>query len=217
MQIQTAIFTTAALLLGCSGDPGPAGAGDGSGSGVFRRAVVDGVGELVCQVTVEQGMTCVDEATGDAYQCKSLPVIGGKEGVETLHCVKQAEPWTPPCDDFRQMGDGKSGLACWDPPANYCAVTNTMWMAWYCKPDGAKCCYVNALCFRCGWINMLDCRDEGADFDLDRSVCEAIRAKQPPAVAACMVDMPGPDCVLPDWGQDQGPECAIDTNLLICP
>ncbi len=213
MSIRIAIFTAAALLLGCFGDPAAAIDGDAPGTRLFQRAMVDGVGDLVCEPVVNEDSRCVDEATGDSYQCKTFP---GSSQPPFQYCAKLATPWTPPCDDFRQMGDHKGGLDCWAPPANYCAYGSANWRAWYCKADGSKCCYTDG-CFKCGWIEIQSCLDEGAGVNLEPAGCAAIRAVQPPAVAACLVDMPGPDCVLPDPEAEADPECSIDRSLLICP
>ena len=123
-----------------------------------------------------------------------------------------------PCVGRRSYGDGLGGLNCWEPPANVCAVPGgPLWDQWFCKADGSHCCRVSAACFRCGWIEMDTCRDQGAEASLDPAVCAAIRAKLPVALAACMVEVPGPDCVLPDPQAGADPACVIDTTEGVCP
>ena len=61
---------------------------------------------------------CVKKGTNEPYLCKIL-----KDNNNVIyHCIpdNSPEPWTPPCKDYRQFGDHKSGLQCWDPPENYC-------------------------------------------------------------------------------------------------
>jgi len=156
-----------------------------------------------------EGYECVKEGTDEHYVCKP-PVVKGAN----YYCAKtDASSWTPPCQDYRVFGDHKSGLNCWDPPENYCKDGCSLMQAWYCKPDASKCCYAHCLCFRCGWIKMLDCVVSGSDEKLDPGVCDNIRASLPEEVRGCMTTNPGPSCasILDD------PECKIDTTQVFCP
>ncbi len=147
--------------------------------------------------------TCVAGAA--CYEVTDLEIAEPGAPTDTVQCAGQ-----------RSFGDHLGGAECWDPPTNVCTGGSTFWGVWYCKPDGSKCCYAHE-CFRCGWIQIQDCRDEEAGVQRAAAVCAAIKAKQPPAVAACLVDMPGPDCVLPDPAAPPDPECVIDTTQVFCP
>jgi hypothetical protein len=176
------------------------------------RPIVADQGSLLCELIEGSayGYECVEPASGDQYACKADPDGTG----ERWYCARVEPPWVPPCPDFRQKGDGKSGRNCWAPPADYCAGGASAAETWFCLRDGSRCCLSRDTCFKCGWIDVGNCLDHEAGRNLDFALCDAIRAKLPPGLARCM-DADGTE------GCDPGPTdpgCVdLDTSLVICP
>jgi hypothetical protein len=205
------------VLASCSG-------GGGDGHSRFTRSTLSAKGALSCDPAPRAGTgiyECVSQETGEAYECKLLPP--DPDGVEAKQCAKINLDWDKPgCEDPRYIGDGKSGLQCWDPPASYCLHGAGCSQGWFCKPDASKCCYSAYYdCFRCGWIavdvqvNPHSCRSYDTMTDLDPATCDALLTKVPAHYLECIQGQAagvtvGCDDVYND------PECRIEFLDEIC-
>ncbi len=205
------------VLSGCGGtsdNPGIDAAGDAKVQTKLMRLVQgDDGSEYICEDPSSYNPgKCVKKGTNEPYLCK---IIKDNEKV-VYHCIpdKSTEPWTPPCEDYKQFGDHKSGLQCWDPPANYCKDGADTMVTWFCKSDGSKCCLSGGDCFRCGWIDMFGCKVAGESNPTDPSVCEKIKAKLPEPYKSCIEGK----CSKQAMDQiTNDPECAgPDPSLIIC-
>lgn len=117
------------------------------------------------------------------------------------------------CPDPRLPGDGKSGLQCWDPPENYCKEDCNYHDAWFCLPDGTKCCFSTCFnCFHCGWVNMDECRLNDAPEGALPPNCDELLKVLPSPYGLCIENPSGPACqpILDD------PECDIDLDSPVC-
>lgn len=206
----------------CGGDPGPTrglvvpggpAAPGGPGASSVMRAITAPEGEFLCEDAQGSVFSCVEPDTGERWVCKD---VGSGDGA-SYHCVRDTggASWTPPCDDYLVIGDGRAGLQCWDPPANYCKEGGSPITAWYCKPDGSLCCLsMLSNCFRCGWVRMTDCTVAGGG-TLDEVACSALFASLAPEVRACVDGDGASDADCAGTGSD--PECALDMDIVICP
>ena len=171
--------------------------------------------EYICDDETGPYYDCVKVGTDEQYSCK---ITEFEEGTPDLYiCSKKEEsstPWSPPCDDYHFFGDHKSGLECWEPPANYCKNGCSTMVFWFCKTDGQKCCFASCDCFRCGWVQMLDCKIAGSNEVLTSVECDALKASLSAELRDCVATSnPGPNCdaIVNDS------ECQIDTTEVFCP
>lgn len=209
-------------LGGCEGstsgsapDSGVSTEGGETGEKYMRTAQTEDGKELVCKYVAPssspQAVQCVDKHTGQPYECKMFP-----DESTYKNCIPkpQSETWTPPCENYKQFGDHKSGLQCWEPPENYCKEGANTVVTWFCRQDASKCCLVGGDCFRCGWVDMMSCLVAGELEVRPPSFCEDIRSKLAEPYKSCIEDQ----CSNQELEQiRKDPECnAPEPSLLIC-
>jgi len=234
------VLDTAAADIGASdlsvvgADTSGSAAGDttdpfSAAGGHYYYKVTSGSAEYTCVATPEAGTKnvylCQKNGTTDWYDCK---VSDEGDGTKIYICapVPPTPPVDapPPCSDFHQMGDGKSGLSCWAPPENYCRYAGGG-VGWVCKADGSKCCPGGSECFPCGWVTISvnlagtehTCKVGGDSAEQTEAFCAAFYATIPAKYQKCIEN----GCFEAErqayWAD---PDCVAyrpDPNLLICP
>lgn len=169
--------------------------------------------------TILNKYKCVHANTKSPYSC--VPMDDDLDGF--FRCTSTEEsPWTPPCDDFKQFGDNKSGRSCWAPPQDYCKDGCSTAVTWYCKDDASTCCQSGCDCFGCDWVQVsMDdekplCQIAGNNTPESTEFCETFFAKLPTNFQSCIQGECDQETIT-QMANNQA--CKTNTpnpNLLIC-